>query len=158
MKIIVVSDTHRRIEPFIKDIEKYDDIDLIIHLGDMVADAKEIKSRVKFPLMVVRGNNDYEANNTSWNEILEIEGNKIFATHGHKEGIDFGVNTILRRAKELDANIVLYGHTHVFMDKIYDKIRLINPGSAGYDRSGEYESYIIMDINSKEIKVDRIKL
>lgn len=39
MKVLIVSDTHYRVDAFISELDKHKDAELIIHLGDMVDDA-----------------------------------------------------------------------------------------------------------------------
>lgn len=158
MKVAVVSDTHGRIEPFLNKLKQFNDVELIIHLGDTVEDAKKIREKTQLPLFVVRGNNDYMDVNTPWRELVRINGHKILLTHGHKEGVNFGETKLYYAAKEAEAEMVLYGHTHVYHYDEIEGIKILNPGSAGYDRGFEYESFVLMDITADDISVERIKL
>lgn len=158
MKVAVVSDTHCRIEPFLNKIKEYQDIELIIHLGDMVEDAKKIRDRTQLPMFNVRGNNDYMDSNTPWRQLIHLNGHKILLTHGHREGVNFGENKLYHQAKESGAEMVLYGHTHVYLYKEIDGIKILNPGSAGHDRGFEYESFVLLDITPDKMSIERIKL
>ena len=51
MKIAIVSDTHGRCDQVISDLLLRDDIELLIHLGDMVSDAKLIHEKLAFLCM-----------------------------------------------------------------------------------------------------------
>ena len=158
MKVAVVSDTHGRIELFLNRLSKEKDVEIIIHLGDTVEDAKNIQKRTNLPMFVVRGNNDYMDVNTPWRELVRINGHKILLTHGHKEGVNFGETKLYYAAKEAEAEMVLYGHTHVYLYEEIEGIKILNPGSAGYDRGFEYESFVIMNVTTDDIRVERIKL
>lgn len=158
MKVIVVSDTHGMNKPFINELKNHEDASLILHLGDMVNDVEEIKNHTKVPVKVVRGNNDYNDEFTPWHQLIRLEGHKILMTHGHHEGVNYGRDGLLRKAKECDADIILYGHTHIFDSVDMDGIKILNPGSAGYDRAGEYESFAILNITKNSINITRVKL
>lgn len=157
MRIAVVSDTHGIIEPFIESVKNIENVELIIHLGDMVHDAKEIRKMIDIPVKMVRGNNDYYDENTPWSELIRLNNYKFYLTHGHFEKVNFGVTTLLYKALEVEADMVLYGHTHKYFYDEIEGVKILNPGSAGFDRGHEYESYAIVDID-EEIKVQRIKL
>ena len=70
-------------------------------------------------------------------EQLEILGGlRIFMTHGHKYSVKSTLIPLILRARELNADIVLFGHTHdpilreLPADEKYPKPLLIfNPGS-----------------------------
>lgn len=158
MKVAIVSDTHFRIKNFIDSAKKIKDLELIIHLGDMVDDANAIRAELNLPMFVVRGNNDYNAENTPWKQLIRLENHKIIITHGHKERVNFGYSNLLYTAKDADAEMILFGHTHVYFNKLVDGVRILNPGSAGFDRGGDYESYVLMDINKENISLERIRL
>ena len=158
MKIAIVSDTHGRCDQVISDLLKRDNIELLIHLGDMVSDAKLIQEKTGLSMHVVRGNNDYYDENTPWKMLIRLEGHKILLTHGHHERVGWSNTNLIYAAKEAEVDMVFYGHTHVYDHREEDGIRLLNPGSAGYDRGGEYESYVIMDISKDNIEVERIRL
>lgn len=158
MRVIVVSDTHFRNDKFIESVKTIDNIDQIIHLGDMVQDAKEIRDTLKIPMTMIRGNNDYSDNNTPWRQVVRLLNHKALLTHGHLERVNFGVLNLIYSAKESECEMVMYGHTHIYHYEEIDGIKILNPGSAGHDRGGEYESYAILDITEDEIKVERIRL
>ena len=60
---------------------------------------------------MVSGNCDFFDADTPSELVLEMEG-KGFVTHGHKYRVKDGLNTLYYRGLELDADIVLFGHTH----------------------------------------------
>ena len=40
------------------------------------------------------------------------DGIKIFFTHGHKWGVKYSTDRLFYKAKEIGAQIALFGHTH----------------------------------------------
>lgn len=158
MKVLIVSDTHYRVDAFISELDKHKDAELIIHLGDMVDDAIYIKNHTDIPVEMVRGNNDYNAIYVPYHNLIRLKGHRILLTHGHLEKVYFGNTHLIYKAKECEADIVMYGHTHIFNNEVIDGITIINPGSAGYDRGGEYESYVVMNIDEENVEFERVEL
>lgn len=158
MKILVVSDNHGITRPFIQELKNHNDAEYIFHLGDLVNDAREIQKSTNIPVKMVRGNNDFLDKNIPWYEVVKIEEYNILLTHGHKEKINNGYSDLVNKAKECNADIAFYGHTHIYEDTIIDGVRIINPGSAGYDRGGEFESYIVMNIDKDNVDIKRVEL
>lgn len=158
MKILVVSDTHFRVNSFIKELKKHKDAAMIFHLGDMVVDAYEIQKHTDIPMRIVRGNNDYFSDRAPWSDIVRIKGHKILLTHGHNERVKLGISTLYYKAKDAECDLVFYGHTHIYHDEVIEGIRIMNPGSAGYDRGGDYESYIVANITEDSVEIERVRL
>ena len=63
-------------------------------------------------------------------QIIEIEGVKILLTHGHLYGVKSGMGKLYYRAKEVGANVVIFGHTHAPLTCEEDGIMFLNPGTA----------------------------
>ena len=155
MKIAIVSDTHGMNTFFIEDIKKRQDIDHIIHLGDYTDDASIIQDATGLQVYRVRGNNDY-ASKDPWDQIRRYGDIKVFMTHGHKYNVYFGPQNLIYKAKEIGANLVLYGHTHVYLAEEVDGITVINPGSLSHSRGDRHTSYVILEINDGKISYERI--
>ena len=83
MKLLVISDTHGRIEPISAVIDRMDDIDMLIHLGDYEQDAEILAERHGLDLISVPGNMDGCMRLEKGEKILETEYGKILLTHGH---------------------------------------------------------------------------
>ena len=62
MKILIISDTHRRHENLDIVIEQEKPFDLLIHLGDVEGCEDYIKSLAECEIRVVAGNNDFFSN------------------------------------------------------------------------------------------------
>lgn len=145
MKILVISDTHGTIDEAIKIIEK-EKPQLIIHLGDYVEDGENIERETGIKVEMVRGNGDIFNKNYEDDRVLEIGGKRIFITHGHRYRVKYGVMNILYRAEELNADIALFGHTHVPLMLEEAGILVMNPGSLSYPRGyPKSKTYGIID-------------
>jgi len=159
MKILVVSDTHGNIDDMLKVIKNMEKPQIILHLGDYVEDGENIEKETGIKVEIVRGNGDFFNKNYEDDKVIEIGGKRIFLTHGHKYGVRHGVMNLLYRAEELEANVVLYGHTHIPMIAEDSGIYIMNPGSSTYPR-GFYKlkTYGIINIqDSIEMTIEKIK-
>ena len=150
-KIALISDTHNDISN-LEQIIQEDNIDYIIHLGDDYVDVDRIRIKYpEIPIFYIMGNHDMD-----WLEpkeaIFQIYGIKIYATHGNKFNVKMTHDELIKRAKELDASIALYGHSHIQKCTKKDGVILVNPGSLSESRDYNISgSYIIMKIDENKI-------
>ena len=110
MKLTVFSDSHGNMENVLR---IFDDspADRYLFCGDGLTDAEDAAHLRDVPLTAVAGNCDYGSTaRTEW--LLELEGVRILLTHGHGYAVKQGTGALLRRARELEAQVVLFGHTH----------------------------------------------
>ena len=156
MKIGILSDTHGVKECIDKAIPYLKKCDLIIHAGDNFSDSKYIHSMTKVGIMAVKGNCDFD--NVEDELIFDIEDKAVFLCHGDKYNVKYGLNEIELKAKSVDADIVIFGHTHVPLSYKKDNIIYINPGSLSLPRKVDYKSFCIMDIENDDIKINHIRL
>ena len=147
MRILVVSDSHGYNTHLFKVIDSLKPIDMLIHCGDSGDLGDYINELVDCPVVMVRGNCDDYCQYRS-EEILEVNGNKILVTHGHMYGVKSGLGNLYERAKELSANIVLYGHSHIpDLTQMYG-IMAMNPGSISLPKQeSRIPTYGIIDIS-----------
>lgn len=149
MKILIVSDTHGKDHNLLKTIQKVSPIDLLIHLGDIVSSEEYIKSISNCPVELVAGNNDFFCKLPK-EKIIRIGNYTVMLTHGHKYGVYYGTNQIKEVAGRNQADIVMFGHTHVPLIDLKDDIWAINPGSLTLPRqTGGVPTFIIMDIDNE---------
>lgn len=134
MKIVVVSDTHGSTDTIIKNIRSMERPDMIFHLGDYIEDGIKIRDALDIHTIMVRGNGDFGKRKFEDEQIIEIMGRRIFLTHGHKYNVRFGVQNLFYRAMEVQADVVLYGHTHIAKILDNEGILIMNPGSPDYPR------------------------
>lgn len=156
VKILVVSDTHGKNKNVIEKVKDMKKPDLMLHLGDYVGDGIAISKALKISSIIVSGNGDHPSSGFKDEEIIEINGKRIFLTHGHRLGVNYSLNKLFYRAKELRADIALFGHTHIaFIEKKEDCI-IMNPGSPFSPRGfSDKKTFGIIEI-SGEIKTKHI--
>lgn len=150
MKILIVSDTHGRCYYLERALQKVSPIDMLIHLGDLEGDATYIEAIADCPVEMVSGNNDYFTD-IPREKFLEIGKYYVMLTHGHRYGVNYGIDQLKESALLNGANIVMFGHTHQpLIDLTNDNIYAINPGSITQPRQvGRIPTFILMEIDSK---------
>lgn len=154
MKLLIVADSHGDVSLLKNNIEIINKCDMIIHLGDHDYDIDKISEFTDKPIVAVRGNNDY-TDRFDKEKILRIGNHKLFLTHGHKYKVHSGTERLYYKAQELGADISLYGHTHIFNYENDGQILILNPSSPSLSRDG-HNSFVVMDIDGDEVKVERI--
>ena len=149
MKILIVSDTHRKDDNLRAVIAKTAPIDMLIHLGDAEGSEHLIESLVNegCRLEMVLGNNDFFSSLDREKEIM-IGRYKVLLTHGHYYSVSLGPEQLKKDAVARGFDIAMYGHTHrPYLDR-GDQITILNPGSLSYPRQdGRKPSYMIMEID-----------
>lgn len=147
MKVLIVSDTHKRNDNFFRVLEMAAPVDLVIHCGDIEGSEYALSAGAGCPVEMVAGNNDFFSELPMERE-LEVAGYRIWITHGHNYYVSMGTELIRQEARVRGADIVFFGHTHRPLIDMEDDIALINPGSISYPRQdGRKPSYILMDID-----------
>ena len=156
MKIIVISDTHGNYRNLKQVVLLHQDADMFIHLGDGETDlyqlfASEPWAEQKFHCL--KGNCDYRQDVRVFRTLtLDLPyGHKIFAAHGDHFQVKFGTARIAYEARQNQADIVLYGQTHVSDCRYEDGLYILNPGSLSIPRDGRKPSYALIDISEKGI-------
>ena len=137
MRILIVSDTHRRDGNFRRVLEKTGPIDMLIHLGDTEGSESYFREWVDNDVCVihvVRGNNDFFSFCDREKEI-SIGRYRALLTHGHMYGVSLGTEGIKDEARARKVDIVMYGHTHKpHLEYCRDGLVVLNPGSLSYPR------------------------
>ena len=148
IKIGVLSDTHGLLRPEVMD--QLQGCQAIFHGGDI--NKQEILDRLGeiAPVYVVRGNNDKE-----WAEYIpdtlleEVCGLRIFMVHNKKY--------IPGDLKNVD--LVIYGHSHRYEEKVVEGIRFLNPGSCGPRRFHQEITMAILHIQEdKTYDIQKISI
>ena len=130
LKLIVVSDSHMRKSMLNKIIEKINNegADGVIHLGDMMDDARYMEARMDIPVISVAGKCD------GWGAgpleiLINAAGRRIIACHGHEWGVKYSTTRLSYHRSEVGAAIALYGHTHAPKVELDGTGIIINPGA-----------------------------
>ena len=153
MKLGIISDTHGSVDDFSEAMEVLEDCEKIIHLGDVLYhgprnglpesyDPKTIAEGLsksdKF--IYIKGNCDSEVDemvigqNLSEKErIVEIDDYRFYLVHGH-----IGTEEdLIRKAIDLNADVLLYGHTHVKKLEHSGGVLVCNPGSTTFPKDAK---------------------
>lgn len=148
MKVGIVSDSHG----------SYRDIDLMLahpearkvklwlFAGDIAMDADYLAMVTDKEVIRVAGNNDWPGGRLPDYETADIAGHTILLTHGHLFGVNFGHDKLVQAAQDVGADIAVYGHTHVAVEKIKDQVLVLNPGSVARPRDARNGSFMVMDL------------
>lgn len=140
MIIAVVSDTHGVVLPVAYSLQR-NKVDVVFHLGDSSEDVKIIEKITGMEVHAVRGNNDMFCEEVPNDLVIEIRRKKFFLTHGHNYDVYNGIGKIVEKAKEVEADYALFGHTHVHLREKVDGIMVLNPGSTTLPRHGDTKGY-----------------
>lgn len=147
MKILIVSDTHRYHDNYLRVLERVAPVDMVIHCGDIEGGEYVIAQSAACPVQMVQGNNDFFSDLPREKE-FQVARYKVWLTHGHTYGVSVGNNLIKAEAIDKGVDIVMFGHSHKPVVDIDDDIIAINPGSLTYPRQeGRRPSFIIMEID-----------
>ena len=161
MLIGLISDTHitaKRGKLPEEVIKAFDNVDLIIHVGDITQQKVIDELESVAPVTAVLGNNDkLDLNKT---EVIEVENFKIVINHGTNYSDDF--DKLNKLANEFEADVLITGHTHRPHCKIINDILFINPGSSNRPIKSD-ASIATLNITDKhetvnDIEVNFIKL
>lgn len=166
MKALIFSDNHSAYKNLIKVVKNHLDVDFYIHCGDLCTDKKSfiedilsIRNDNFDPqnIKVVCGNCDYDKNLIEEEDFF-LEDFHCLLVHGHYYGVKSSLNNLLQKVKNLNYDLIFYGHSHIFNDeKIYDK-RFINPGSLWRNNDFSPSSYAILEIKNKKISITRYNI
>lgn len=149
IKVVIISDSHGNLDNVRKIMEKEQNVHQVIHLGDLIGQEMQLKEICGCDVHFVKGNCDYYAGNPV-SDVLEIGTNRIFITHGHHYGVNFGLDRLCFAAKENQCNIAMYGHTHVPENSVYGGVIIVNPGSVSQPRQLNHKpTYAVMEIDEQ---------
>ena len=161
VRIVVLSDTH------IPDFAKVLPAALVPHLrnAEFILHAGDVTSRTVLdelasyaPVHVARGNNDGE-DVEAWgarDEVrLDVDGTAIAMLHdsGRREGRERRL-----RRRFPDAQLVVFGHSHVPVDTELDGVRFFNPGSPTWKRRQPLPTFGIAEIGERRLRTRIVEL
>ncbi len=151
MELLIFSDAHGRTDGMHEAIARQvGRIDGVCFLGDGLRDAEALPL-FGTPLYAVRGNCDWSADTGLYRTelTLSLEGHTLLLTHGHMQGVKGGLGALVAHAADVDADLVLFGHTHMPHHEILPAgmvigeralarpMHLFNPGSIGHNEDGK---------------------
>lgn len=155
MKIMVISDTHGNYLAPLACLEHHDDLELIIHLGDEIGDARMLQDLVSIPILLVPGNCDTDAKEPR--ELCGVLGGpRIFMTHGDLYRVKNGLDALVRKAVSEKATVALFGHTHTPLVQTVEGVLLVNPGTLM--TASRNKSYAILTVTKQSASAEIILL
>jgi len=150
MKALIISDSHGLTNELEMIKERHGhEVDVMIHCGDseLESTSKEMES-----FITVRGNCDFDSGYPN-EAIYEFGDNKIYTTHGHLYNVKMTLMNLDYRAREVGANIVCFGHSHVAGTELIDGVLYINPGSIRLPRMRKEGTYVTIEERAHEMIV-----
>lgn len=145
MRILIVSDTHRRHDNLIEILDRVQPLDMLIHLGDAEGEEDYIELLTECPVEIIAGNNDFFSD-LPREKSLQIGKYWVLLTHGHYYGVNMGIADIKTEAAARGYDIVMFGHTHRPVIDYGKDVIALNPGSISYPRQeGRKPSCIMME-------------
>ncbi len=156
-RYLVCSDIHGFLENFITALEREKNIDAVIAAGDIEMKTRELREAAgKLPCYIVRGNCDYYLSRELPDELIVSEGDhRILVTHGHLYGVP-RIGRIRAKAKQLKCDMIIFGHTHQYLERMIDGIMFLNPGSLKGRPEWKTQTYMLIDFND-DGSIDIIK-
>ncbi|OUN20723.1 YfcE family phosphodiesterase [Flavonifractor sp. An82] len=147
MKLAILSDTHGLLRPQVA--EHLNTADAILHGGDINKQNIVDQLRGYAPLYIVRGNNDKE-----WAEAIPhhltvtLDGVTFYMVHNKKEV----------PADLTGVDVVVFGHSHKYVQEEMDGILWLNPGSCGPRRFHQEITMMMAELTDGNIQVEKITI
>ena len=144
-RLLIVSDSHGNVKALETLLPLIRENDYFIHLGDGAWDVRPIAKEYPEKVYSCVGNCDLFIPYAD-EGVLDVEGVRIFYTHGHKYRVKSSLDALAYKAKEKDCDVALYGHTHTPLISEIGGVTLINPGTIKYPlhQGGSY-CYLVIN-------------
>lgn len=147
MKLAILSDTHGLLRPQV--VEHLKTAGAILHGGDINKPAIVEQLQQHAPLYIVRGNNDKEwAEDIPHDLTVTLEGITFFLVHNKKEV----------PADLSGVDVVVFGHSHKYVQEEKGGILWLNPGSCGPRRFHQEITMMMVKIEDGTIQVEKIEI
>ena len=147
MKLAILSDTHGLLRPEV--VEQLKTADAILHGGDINKQSIVDQLRQYAPLYVVRGNNDKEwAEDIPHDLTITLDGVTFYMVHNKKE-LPATLNGV---------DVVVFGHSHKYVQEEKNGILWLNPGSCGPRRFHQEITMTMAELADEEIRVEKISI
>jgi len=155
MRVGLISDTHGLLRDEVFD--HFEDVDLILHGGDVGNTDILTQLTVLAPVHAVFGNTDgFRVRELAPAQLdLLLSGWKVLVTHGHELGVPDPDR--LRQAYG-GRDVIMFGHTHRPLVEQLDGVLIVNPGAAGPARFDIAPSIAIMELEPGRRTVRHIAL
>lgn len=161
MLIGLISDTHipdrvKVLPP--KVFETFEDVDMILHAGDVTSQELLDKLSEMAPVTAVQGNTDRIAGlELPKHEVVDANGLKIGITHGevYPRGDSQQLAYI---AKQMNVDILVSGHSHQPKIEQIEDVLLLNPGSPSVPRLADRTVMLLNVDDKKNVDIELVKV
>ncbi len=124
MEYLVLSDSHGRADLVDRALEaQLRAPDAVLFLGDGLRDLRVLEYQ-DICVRCVRGNCDFytlfEGQGAPDHVLLEVGAYRILMMHGHTHGVKGGMERACAFAAQAEADVLLYGHTHLPRQQWFD--------------------------------------
>lgn len=156
-RIGILSDTHGRLSVIDRILlqEERTRIDCWFHAGDYGDDARYLATKVRVPVIAVRGNTDFREPFEPLKQLVAFEDTFIYMVHGHELSHYNGIKELFFMGRSLKAKLILTGHTHRFGVFEEEGMTIVNPGSAAKPRDGEVGTYALALYKEGKFSIER---
>lgn len=149
MKVLVISDTHGKIEhvQMVLDHMIPLGVNTVLHCGDYISDARILQK--KYPDLTIHGvyGNCDVGFGGEYSTVVTIEGVSIYMSHGHRYGVKWGdYDEVFIDTLAHEATVAVCGHSHEAYLEKRQGILIMNPGSITLPRDSRYPSYGILEL------------
>ena len=108
-------------------------VDAAVFLGDGLTEWEAVAAELqgehpRTAFYAVRGNNDW-GRSAPASLCFTVNGVKLFACHGHEWQVKYGYYRLEAAAREQEARVALFGHTHFSCLEPDAVCTLVNPGA-----------------------------
>ena len=119
-------------------------------LGDGISDLSRAARASGFysDWKIVRGNNDYEPSIPE-TMVIDFADHCFFICHGHRYSLYNGYHSLLAAGRNANADVVLFGHSHVPCCKKENNMWIINPGSIALPRNKIGATFAVIECSEK---------
>lgn len=133
MRVLILADVHANSRALCRAIEEQPSARTVIFLGDGLRQVEQAEARyTDRTFYMVPGNCDFGATLPPTRQET-IGGKRFYFTHGHTCDVKYGLYRLYAAARQAQADIVLFGHTHQPYTAYEDGMHFLNPGSLGYN-------------------------
>ena len=175
-RLLVLSDTHGRYGIVESIVRRFgSECDALIFCGDGVCDIaqllyvqkadKKLAACVPPVIAAVHGNCDPASYPLDKGSLyfsgmieLKVNGRGILITHGHNQGVDWGVENLGLEMQVSGCTTGFYGHTHVARENNFNNFKIVNPGSTSRPRGGQPAGFAIATVEKDFIDIAFIKM
>ena len=152
MRIGVISDSHGNQRLVEEALSQMGEIDALFHAGDYEFGFDP--DEYPYPVYVAKGNCDPYDYFSQEGQTVSLAEIKIFLTHGDLYDARRKIAGLKAAAQQEDAQVVIYGHSHIAFSHQEDGILFLNPGSLARPRSTMGRSYAILTVNNGGVSAE----